>query len=373
MSATVVSYESHVEMVHIFCQTINHTNHKAIQEKNRCKVLQADFQKTRGRGHGGCQTNGGGPTDTGGHNEGCGRAQGHGGRSSGHGRTPGCYHNWMPHEQFDNLSNEEYQTLIHDRVLRGKLQAHNADTDVSPPTVPPVGSSVSIPHAHAPTPSTPDASTVTDVPTYRTPSIPPRSVSMALVTPSSPVGGTTTSPQMDSGPNTLLCQLMTNASTRTQNTHGPIPRDDNTPIPRHHINHVSYRVTTQDRQAPYPGALMDSGANGGMAGFDTCLLATVPHAHVDITGVGGDILQWLPLIQCASMVDTIDEGPIILILSQYAHKPDAKTIHLKSQVEHFGGSVYDSALSFGGQQMVVTHEGYAIPLHVCDGFCIIWT
>ena len=29
--------------------------------------------------------------------------------------------------------------------------------------------------------------------------------------------------------------------------------------------------------------------------------------------------------------------------------------------------VYDSALSSGGQQMVVTHEGYAIPLHVCDG------
>ena len=29
--------------------------------------------------------------------------------------------------------------------------------------------------------------------------------------------------------------------------------------------------------------------------------------------------------------------------------------------------VYDSALSSGGQQMVVTHEGYAIPSHVHDG------
>ena len=67
------------------------------------------------------------------------------------------------------------------------------------------------------------------------------------------------------------------------------------------------------------------------------------------------------------MVDTIDEGPIILILSQYAHKPDAKTIRSKSQVEHFGGIVYNYVLSSGGQQMVITHEGYAIPLHVRDG------
>ena len=172
---------------------------------------------------------------------------------------------------------------------------------------------------------------------------------------------------MDTGPNTLLCQLMSNASAHTESTNGPTLRDTTTPKPRHHINHVSYRITTQDNQAAYPGALMDSGVNGGMAGFDTWLLATVPHAHVNITGIGGDVLQRLPLVQCASMVDTIDEGPIILILSQYAHKLDTKTIHLKSQVEHFGGIVYDSALLSGGQQMVVTHEGYAIPLHVRDG------
>ena len=274
----------------------------------------------------------------------------------------------MPRDQFDILSNEEYQTLICERVTRGELQAHNADTDATNSTVPPMGSSVSIPPAHATNPSTPDASsTVTRVPTYPTPPTPPRSVSMAIVTPSPPLIGSTTSSSMDTGPNTLLRQLMSNASACTESTHGPTPRDTTTPKPRRHINRVSYRITTQDRQAAYPGALMDSGANRGMARFDTRLLATVLHAHVDITGVGGDILQRLPLVQCASMVDTIDEGPIILILSQYAHKPSAKTIHSKSQVEHFGRIVYDSALLSGGQQMVVTHEGYAIPLHVRDG------
>ena len=39
------------------------------------------------------------------------------------------------------------------------------------------------------------------------------------------------------------------------------------------------------------GALIDSGANGGMAGTDTWVLSTVPHAQVDITGVGGSILE----------------------------------------------------------------------------------
>ena len=53
------------------------------------------------------------------------------------------------------------------------------------------------------------------------------------------------------------------------------------------------------------------GANGSMAGMDTRVLATVPHAHVDITSVGGSVLEWLPLIQCASIVDMVDEGKIV--------------------------------------------------------------
>ena len=39
-----------------------------------------------------------------------------------------------------------------------------------------------------------------------------QSTSMAVVTLSPPVQGSTTAASMDSGPNTLLCQLMSNAS-----------------------------------------------------------------------------------------------------------------------------------------------------------------
>ena len=137
----------------------------------------------------------------------------------------------------------------------------------------------------------------------------------------------------------------------------------------HHINQTetSYCISRTDHNHAYWGALVDSGANGGMARSDTRILSTTPHPHVDITSVGGNVMERLPLVQCALVVETIDEGKIILIMSQYAHKPDSKTIHSKSQVEHFGGVVYDSAKAGGGYQMIVTHEGYAIPLHVRNG------
>ena len=131
-----------------------------------------------------------------------------------------------------------------------------------------------------------------------------------------------------------------------------------------HQMHYTHRFTQHAAHSKYNGALMDSGANGDMAGSDTRVLATVPHTFVAITGVGREVLQCLPIVQCASTVGTIDEGPIVLIMSQYAHKADSKSIHSKSQVEHFGGLVHDSALSAGGQQLVITHEGYTIPLHV---------
>ena len=186
-----------------------------------------------------------------------------------------------------------------------------------------------------------------------------RSASMAIVTPRPPIRGATTSTQMDPGPNTLLRQLMSNASAQTNSSSA-------SNLQGRRMNYI-YRITHQERVPGYMGTLVDSGANGGMAGCDTRVLSTVPHAHVDITGVGGSIMERLPLVQRASGVDTIDEGRIVLIMSQYTHKPDSKTIHSKSQLEHFGSIVHDSAIIAGGHQMVVTHEGYAIPLHVHNG------
>ena len=63
---------------------------------------------------------------------------------------------------------------------------------------------------------------------------------------------------MDSGPHTLLCQLMSNASARTN----PSPASH---LQGHCMNYI-YCITHQEQVPGYMGTLVDSGTNGGMAG-----------------------------------------------------------------------------------------------------------
>ena len=143
----------------------------------------------------------------------------------------------------------------------------------------------------------------------------PHTTSMDVVTPSPPVCGSTTSLSMDSGPNTLLHQLMSTASAHTGTSRMSSTADGESVHTTYNgqqyqircINHTTYQITQQSHTNGYHGALVDSGANGGMAGPDTRVLYTIPHAHVDITGVGGNVME-LPLVQCTSVVDTLDEG-----------------------------------------------------------------
>ena len=83
-SATATSYESYVEMIHTFCQMIDHANRKAVHKKNQRKALQTEYQQSghghgRGRGRGRDEKEDG---RTGGCNSGRGR-QGGRGRSGG--------------------------------------------------------------------------------------------------------------------------------------------------------------------------------------------------------------------------------------------------------------------------------------------------
>ena len=166
-----------------------------------------------------------------------------------------------------------------------------------------------------------------DVPSALT--TPTHQVNTAHVTPST---GGSSSAQMDSGPSTLLCQMMSSASARSQPsaTDGSITttfRGHQYNV--HRINHTSYRYSYDIHEnciQSTHGALVDSGANGGMAGPDTCVLSIVSNVHVDITGISGSPIEQLPLAQCAAVVDTLDEGKVILIMSQYAHSPQGKTI-----------------------------------------------
>ena len=242
---------------------------------------------------------------------------------------------------------QAYQRLIRERVARRKIQANTSST--APTLSVLTGPSVPVSQIQHPEALTAldTAPTIPGTTSTSVTSAPARSVSIAMATPSQPIRGSTSASSMDSGPNTLLRQLMSNASSLIPPTSS---HDQDTVTTEFHggkyqirlINSV-YRFTQHEATHVHQGALVDSGANGGMAGSDTRVFAVTPHAFVDITGVGGEMLWQLPIVQCASVVETVDEGPIVLIMSQYAHKPDSKSIHSKSQVEHFGGIVHDSS------------------------------
>ncbi|MDJ0828176.1 MAG: reverse transcriptase domain-containing protein, partial [Rhodobacter sp.] len=129
---------------------------------------------------------------------------------------------------------------------------------------------------------------------------------------------------------------------------------------------VTYRV--QQGQVSAPGALVDGGANGGLAGDDVRVLEESLGQVVDVSGITPHVLEGLPLVQTAGLVNTVSDGPIVVIMSQYAKRPTGqKTIHSKGQLEHFGCRVHDSSRAVGGLQCVVTPEGYVVPMSVRDG------
>ena len=63
------------------------------------------------------------------------------------------------------------------------------------------------------------------------------------------------------------------------------------------------------------GSLMDSGANGGMAGDDVLITA---YDRAQVTGIAGNRLDDLRIVTAAGFIEST-EGPVIGIFHQYAH------------------------------------------------------
>ena len=130
------------------------------------------------------------------------------------------------------------------------------------------------------------------------------------------------------------------------------------------INMVQYRVSLHDQSTAGP-ALIDRGANGGLCGVDVRILSRTGR-HVDITGIDNHQVNALEVVTAAAKV-IATTGPIIIIMNQYAHYGLGKTIHSPLQLEHFNTTVHDKSRRAGGQQCIVTLEGYVIPIHIRDG------
>ena len=174
-------------------------------------------------------------------------------------------------------------------------------------------------------------------------------------------------PTQQTQPGSMLRNMMSAASARSANAGAQRQNDDIT------INgtvyrraNVTYRVSKNGSLREL-GALIDGGANGGVIGDDARILEYVENATVDLTGIGDIEVASLKLGLGAAVVETVHDGPIIVLMAQYADLGKGKTIHSKGQMEHFGAIIDDKSRQANGRQCIITHEGYVLPLHVRDG------
>ncbi len=194
-------------------------------------------------------------------------------------------------------------------------------------------------------------------------SVPPTSVSVPVVADAQTITTEITTAQT-AQPGTVVRNMLSNAGSRTVASTDSITINGKT-----YTANVSYRVT--EGNSSHTGALIDSGANGGIFGADVLILEEDLNNLIDVTGIANNLLNGLPCSQGAAVIDTMSDGPIVFIFSQYANQGSGKTIHSKSQLEHFGHLVHDNSRTTGGSQCLITPEGYVIPFHVREGLCYV--
>jgi hypothetical protein len=128
------------------------------------------------------------------------------------------------------------------------------------------------------------------------------------------------------------------------------------------LNDVMYQVSNH-KQMTLPLALIDRGANGGVAGSDTWLIDKSLRS-VHIQGIDDHMIKDVPIGTVGAVVNT-QRGEVIAIMHQYAYTGKGGTIHSSSQLEWCGKDVNDHSIKIdGGRQQLTTPDGYIIPIDV---------
>ena len=129
-------------------------------------------------------------------------------------------------------------------------------------------------------------------------------------------------------------------------------------------SHLTYSV--DKHRADKPGALIDRGANGGVAGADVRIIETTHHA-VNVQGVSDHQVTDLKIVTAGGVVQS-QHGPVIAIFHQYTHLGTGKTIRSSIQLEEFGLQVDEKSSHVpGGLQRIKTLDGYVHPIRIKDG------
>ena len=142
------------------------------------------------------------------------------------------------------------------------------------------------------------------------------------------------------------------------------PRTERTirnPKPRRMKMRVSEHAIKRSRR----GTLVDRGANGGILGNDAKVIFQ-RQKRVDVTGIDNHELSSLAIVDATAKTLT-DKGWVILILRNYAYHGVNRTLHSSGQIEHYQNKVYDTSIKAGGRQVIVTKDGYYIPINIIRG------
>ena len=113
------------------------------------------------------------------------------------------------------------------------------------------------------------------------------------------------------------------------------------------------------------GALVDRGANGGIAGNDVKIISKTGRT-INVTGINNHQLSNVPIGTVAAHAVS-QRGECIIIMHQYAIHQTNRSIHSCVQLEHFKNQVEDRSLKAGGLQRITTLDGYVFPLDIIEG------
>jgi hypothetical protein len=106
-----------------------------------------------------------------------------------------------------------------------------------------------------------------------------------------------------------------------------------------------YQVSNH-KQTTLPLALIDRGANGGVAGSDT-RLTDKSLRSVHIQGIDDHMIKDVPIGTVGAVVNT-QCGEVIAIMHQYAYTGKGGTIHSSGQLEWCGNDVNDCSIKIDG-------------------------
>jgi hypothetical protein len=109
-----------------------------------------------------------------------------------------------------------------------------------------------------------------------------------------------------------------------------------------------YQVSNH-KKTTLPLALIDRGANGGVAGSDTQLIDKSLRS-VHIQGINDHMIKDVLIGTVGAVVNT-QRGEVIAIMHQYAYTGKGGTIHSSGQLEWCGNDINDHSIKIdGGRQ-----------------------